>query len=42
LNLLPYHPTNVGRWRYLVYWAQVNSTLTLTSSPRRGGVSEPV
>ena len=33
LNLLPYHPTNVGRWRYLVYWEQVNSTLTLTQSP---------
>jgi hypothetical protein len=31
LNLLPYHPT--GRWSYLVYWAQVNSTLTLTKTP---------
>jgi hypothetical protein len=33
LNLLPYHPTKVGRWSYLVYWAQVNSTLTLTQTP---------
>ena len=33
LNLLPYHPTKVGRWRYLVYWAQVNSSLMLTRSP---------
>jgi hypothetical protein len=33
LNLLPYHPTTTGRWRYLVYWEQVNSTLTLTQTP---------
>jgi hypothetical protein len=33
LNLLPYHPTKTGRWSYLVYWEQVNSTLTLTQTP---------
>jgi len=32
LNLVPYHPTTTGRWRYLVYWEQVNSTLTLTQT----------
>ena len=29
LNLLPHHPCTVGRFCYLIYWGQVNSTLTL-------------
>jgi hypothetical protein len=29
LNLLPHHPCKVGRFCYLTYWGQVNSTLTL-------------
>ena len=29
LNLLPHHPCSVGRFCYLIYWGQVNSTLTL-------------
>ena len=29
LNLLPHHPCIVGRFCYLIYWGQVNSTLTL-------------
>src|SRR5579872_5510665 len=29
LNLLPHHPCTVGRFCYLTYWGQVNSTLTL-------------
>ncbi|MDR3699602.1 MAG: hypothetical protein P4L56_08210 [Candidatus Sulfopaludibacter sp.] len=29
LNLLPHHPCKVGRFCYLIYWGQVNSTLTL-------------
>ncbi len=28
LNLLPHHPCKVGRFCYLIYWGQVNSTLT--------------
>jgi hypothetical protein len=29
LNLLPHHPCKVGRFCYLIYWGQINSTLTL-------------
>jgi hypothetical protein len=29
LNMLPHHPCKVGRFCYLIYWGQINSTLTL-------------
>jgi hypothetical protein len=33
LNLEPYHPCKIGRWCYLIYWNDPNSTLTLTATP---------